>query len=178
MVQPLRKSRVGVWFSRLGWLAGGALIVLGGMWIVPPCVTHRVELINIETAPADAELSLVTGWGERTIWKGRIDGFHVRDLAFDLGPSRGQSSEGHYRLRGSHVGIGEAWDREFSYVTTNYDIDTEIVLVGSKGVDIKRRSRLSMCPSDDLLCLTPIVASLAFGSSRCLIKGREAWWRR
>ncbi len=172
MEQHPWRPRVWAWFGRLLWLAGGAFLVLTGFWVVPPCVTHRMEMVNLESVPADVELSLVTGWGETSLWRGRLDHHNVRDLAFDLG-----RSEGHYRLQGRYANNDEPWDREFVYVSTNYDMRTDVVLVGSKTIVTRWRSGWKKCAPEDILCAAPEIATLAIRASRCMIKGQEAWWR-
>ncbi len=167
-----RQTLARTWLGRLAWLAGGALFVVAGLWIVPPCVTHRIELINTENAPADVELSLVTGWGETSLWRGRLDRHYVRDLAFDLG--RG---EGHYRLKGRYVDAEMTWDRSVVYVTTNYDMNVDVILVAFEKIETKRRSNWRQCGPDDIRCAVYEIAMLAPRVSRCMVKGREAGWR-
>jgi hypothetical protein len=165
-------SRIRTWVGRFAWSAIGALLVLTGLWILPPCVTNRIELINTENMPTDVTLSLVSGFGEKTLWRGRLGNHRVQDLAFDLG-----STDAHFRLTGRFVGSDISWDREFGYVSSDYDQKTEVVLVGADKITTKWRSDLKECAREDTWCAISEIAVLAPRVSRCLIKGREAWWR-
>lgn len=177
MDQKTRRSRIWVWLGRFPWLAGGVLFILVGLWIVPPCVTLRIELVNLETVPADVELFLVRGrndWEEELVWRGQIDSVRATELAFDF-----KQTAGHYRLRGRHAGMDAYWDRRFGYTGgANYGESTDIALIGQNEFKLKvRRPEWKKCPRNDLWCIAPHFVDLAVRTSRCLVKGREAWWR-
>jgi hypothetical protein len=177
MEQIPRQSRIRIWLGRLSWLAGGALLVFAGFWIVPSCVTHRIELVNLETVPADVELFFIKGRQDAPgefLWRGRIESVGTTELAFDFG-----RAVGHYRLRGRHEGTDTPWDRRFGYVRSlNYDEIADIALIGINEFKLKGRYPKSMqCPRDDWWCIIPEITVLAMRASRCMVKGQEAWWR-
>lgn len=177
MEQQPRRSRIRVWLGRLLWLAGGVFLVFAGFWAVPPCVTHRIELVNLETVPADVELFLVRGrvdWQEELVWRGQIESVRATELAFDFG-----KGAGHYRLRGRHAGTDAPWDRRFGYIGGGqYDESTKIALVGTGEFKLKTRyPEWKECARDDVWCEIPQIVDLVTRASRCLVKGKEAWWR-
>lgn len=169
--------RIRVWFGRLAWFTAGTFLILIGLWIVPPCITHRIELINIESVPAEMELFMVKGrtqWDEQLVWQGKFKPLQATRLTFDFG-----QSTGHYRLRGRHMGMNEFWDRRFSYIGgINYDRAIDIALIGKDEFKLTAWYPASAeCPRDDFWCAIPEIAVLAIRVSRCAIKGQEAWWR-
>ena len=108
------------------------------------------------------------------MWRGRIESVRATELAFDFG-----QGAGHYRLRGRHAGTDESWDRRFGYVGgSNYDEITHIALVGKDDLKLKMRyPERKECARDDVWCAIPDIVVLGTRVSRCLVKGKEAWWR-